>query len=922
MLFILGLIFLFIVPPLGVILLILAIIVSILKGSTKAVVGTGKVVSKAIVTRKCPHCRMTINKKASTCPHCHQEIGKETYRESKYDESNDFEENLKEQAEKDIYDSDNNNEQYIIGDYIENINKTKTLYENKLYTKEEFEKKRNVLVSELIDSLLKKKSKEEVLVQLLPLLHSKHIQKEDLEKIKLMDTINIKTIGKEKIFDILMEKLDDIVYLYDNKIYNDIEYKEIKKEWINNLKGYQEITERKDDILLRLVPLIQKNYIAEDEMDEIKYIITGRFFEDIREKQEEEKIKARQEKQEIFKQNKEKIKGNIKNTQKQIGTSVNEVKTLISKFGISSREYIIGFIKNMRIFSCKHLGKKIFIPIAIVLIILVVGVGVNKASQGFGSYEIRENDTNTNVVGNISDDNKKSDKDQESIDNDNRELDEEIKNLKLYKDELQGKESGREEVKLEEDTIGGYTYVKRRVKEVKSFEEQVVLSKNDIIFPGAIFKGDTLHTGEYVPINLNRRPIKISTSFQGNVEITDVLDNPRNISNARETINKLLTQEGLEGTADIYFTTDEIYSEEQMAFSLGAGIGFKGINVGFNFSPSETKKTSKLVSQFVQRYYTISADYPNSPANFFADNVTKEDISSICGEYMPVYVSKVIYGRRGLFMIQSEYSAEEVKRALNVGYNVAGSKADGNAEDTYRNVFQKSHIMFHILGGNEETAAGVVEGYDSFLKHIKSGGKYSGDSRGEIIGFELRYLHDNSIAKVVLDSEYDIVEKIPREKNIKYAIDHIKFTKNNSTSPSFWMSDGVIYVDDSSDSMWEIHSEGWTKYTIIGEENKRFTIDEIASRGIGDPVVKKHYKSNFDNMFFYDENKDEVIFNINVKGIYYDDGGKNSATYNVQTSLRAADIENEELFFIECNDGTDFSPWEIVFAIKPYVTYK
>ncbi|MGO5067012.1 hypothetical protein FDF31_07930 [Clostridium sporogenes] len=58
-LFILSLIFLFLVPPLGIILLIISLIVLIIKiitGTGKVTIKTGKFIDKKINTKKCPYC--------------------------------------------------------------------------------------------------------------------------------------------------------------------------------------------------------------------------------------------------------------------------------------------------------------------------------------------------------------------------------------------------------------------------------------------------------------------------------------------------------------------------------------------------------------------------------------------------------------------------------------------------------------------------------------------------------------------------------------------------------------------------------------------------------------------------------------------------------------------------------------------------
>lgn len=65
-LFILGIVFLFLFWPLGVFLLFLAVISLVLK----LVVGSGKTIGGMITQTKCPNCQSKISRKATICPHC------------------------------------------------------------------------------------------------------------------------------------------------------------------------------------------------------------------------------------------------------------------------------------------------------------------------------------------------------------------------------------------------------------------------------------------------------------------------------------------------------------------------------------------------------------------------------------------------------------------------------------------------------------------------------------------------------------------------------------------------------------------------------------------------------------------------------------------------------------------------------------
>ena len=79
--------------------------------------------------------------------------------------------------------------------------------------------------------------------------------------------------------------------------------------------------------------------------------------------------------------------------------------------------------------------------------------------------------------------------------------------------------------------------------------------KSDVIFPGAIVKGESITTGEYIPIITDRSPINISVSLQnisGNPSRT--VENP-SLSSVRTAINEIMWSDVTGATpANILFT--------------------------------------------------------------------------------------------------------------------------------------------------------------------------------------------------------------------------------------------------------------------------------------------------------------------------------------------------------------------------------
>ena len=66
-----------------------------------------------------------------------------------------------------------------------------------------------------------------------------------------------------------IEQLNKFKKLYDNNMLSFTEYESIKKQSINQLDS-RNISEKSEDFLLELIPLIKSNVISEDDLEQIK----------------------------------------------------------------------------------------------------------------------------------------------------------------------------------------------------------------------------------------------------------------------------------------------------------------------------------------------------------------------------------------------------------------------------------------------------------------------------------------------------------------------------------------------------------------------------------------------------------------------------------------------------------------------------
>ncbi|MDT7829557.1 thiol-activated cytolysin family protein [Pricia sp. S334] len=290
-------------------------------------------------------------------------------------------------------------------------------------------------------------------------------------------------------------------------------------------------------------------------------------------------------------------------------------------------------------------------------------------------------------------------------------------------------------------------------KAAPGFDEMLALDPTtDVIFPGAILKGETIPTGEYVPIVADRAPITLSaslTNISGSpvVQITD----PK-LSTVREGIKtQILDQEVTGATAaKVNFSISEVYSEEHLKLAIGVNYRSAVQKVSGSFDFSKSTYQHKFVLKYFQVYYTIDMDPPKNPSDLFT---SVPDINSL-GSTSPVYVATVTYGRMVIYTIESNYSITEIDTAFKAALDPGN---EGSVDTEYENVISESKVEALVIGGSGSDAAQTVNGPADVYQYISNGGDYSKDSPGAPLSYKLRYLKQGTpVARVVLSSEYPV----------------------------------------------------------------------------------------------------------------------------------------------------------------------
>ncbi len=307
-----------------------------------------------------------------------------------------------------------------------------------------------------------------------------------------------------------------------------------------------------------------------------------------------------------------------------------------------------------------------------------------------------------------------------------------------------------------------YDYTISYYSAAAGYDEQIVLNpQTDVIYPGALIKGESILDGSYLPISVKRKPITISTSLQGSGKVSVEVDDPK-LSTVREAVNSLMNQEYDVPPANLGFTVENVYSREQMNLALHASYTSGVTDVYGSFNYSNTKVKSRVVAKFIQNYYTLDLDLPSKPS----DLIDGEPGSANFGAMMPMYISTVTFGRMALFTVESELTESEVHTYLEGSYG----DVSGDASADFEKLSSSSTMKVYVLGGSGADAGAAINSFQDFKKYITQGGNYSKSSPGAPISYKLRYISDNTIAKVVFAASYPVRSAIPRTDNIRYDI--------------------------------------------------------------------------------------------------------------------------------------------------------
>ena len=289
-------------------------------------------------------------------------------------------------------------------------------------------------------------------------------------------------------------------------------------------------------------------------------------------------------------------------------------------------------------------------------------------------------------------------------------------------------------------------------------------STPDVLYLGSLIQGDSYIGGlgsmDELPIR-QRAPLTMAVKLLTGTDITRTVTNPdaASVQLALSDIIAEATEGGHQSGSRMWYAYKQSYSSVQAALSLGVSFKYMGTAGRAALDFSMSTKTNTVTAFFKQIMFEAYIVRPQTPAQFFNAEFTKERLDeqialgNIGPDNLPVYVSRIQYGRMLIYSMTASTSAYMVTSAVEASYKGLQSvSADIRAE--VASILQTATIKVATIGGSADNALELLK-TGSLQEYFTTDDPLT---TAEPLAYALCNLADGSLAKVSETTEYDLQE--------------------------------------------------------------------------------------------------------------------------------------------------------------------
>ena len=322
---------------------------------------------------------------------------------------------------------------------------------------------------------------------------------------------------------------------------------------------------------------------------------------------------------------------------------------------------------------------------------------------------------------------------------------------------------------------------------------------NGVIYPGAlVYADEDLWKGTPRPLTLDRSKMDLRIDLpgmrsEGNIEVKDISNTEvqAKLDEALEWWNDNAYEEGYVNASASEYETTEVYSSVQLGLDVGMNVEWAtgSVSSQLEYDRSSEKRVAVLV--FKQVFYNVTMDTPGDPADVFSNDVTLSSAQAAFDESAPpAYISNVSYGRIVMFRMEVENVSESVDLEAVMNY-AGGVSVDTDINTEYDAILERSSIKVVTIGGDAEVTSQAVtaKGFNAFNEILTGeNAVYSRNNPGVPIAYTVKFLKDNTLAKMGYTTDYSIEDCVSKFFNHRTILVKNKFKHRNIRAKIFYTS--------------------------------------------------------------------------------------------------------------------------------------
>ncbi len=410
-------------------------------------------------------------------------------------------------------------------------------------------------------------------------------------------------------------------------------------------------------------------------------------------------------------------------------------------------------------------------------------------------------------------------------------------------------------------------------------QDLVMYSPNEAyLWPGAFIQGASHRdgSGSVLPLVIDERaPINVS------IPSLPTGANFRTVSNVNQSavasaIGDMIGNaviDSLNTGSTTFFRMDAYRSEQEFALKAGLSGRYLGWKARTQVNSNTHGQQSMVSVQFLQKMYEVVVAPPSTPGGWFTSAFTPDklqqqvDLKRMGPANLPIYVSRVVYGRMMMFTLKANASESELKGIVQLSYNALGNGAAASLSARQKNVLSESEIEVFSLGGADSATAAMIRSGDWRSYFTVSAPL----STAKPLSYTFTNLADNHEADVTETTNYtrrtcqelsnvagqlkfltgqNITAPVPSPYEMKLAdvngdgrsdlIWNYRSPATNQVAVSLAGATGVFGAPSVYSSTQPAPSEGWANYTL--------NVGDVTGDGEAD-LVWNHLASNANEVY-------------------------------------------------------------------------